>query len=204
LTVRPTHPTVGVAATALTYRPMFRVWLLAASAAHLTFLATLGAQGDDSTYAGHHCDKGLTELRLPSLLGLGDSARLDAALNRSADPQAHIAISTSNLLRVNSTGQVRLLALTATCPALGRATPEYKALLRQIQRDTQGPRVYRRVLVRFILEPDSHVSDAWIDVSTGVPGLDSLAMQLFHTMRYDPAIVGRTTVATLLTQPFEF
>lgn len=228
---------------------MPRVWHTAAFAAQLIFVATLGAQADDSAFAGRHCDKRLTELRLPSLLDLGDSARLDAALSRGADPGAHAtgaelhfgkdgllrgvdvsgARSSSaraaikdtiraavrpigdqprdvniNLVRVNATGLVRILAGSATCPALQHVTPESKAMIRQIQRDAPGPRVYRRAVVRFIVEPDGHVSDAWIDVSTGVPGVDSLAMQLFHAMRYDAAIVGRTTAATLLTQPFEF
>jgi TonB family protein len=233
--------------TAQPWIPLAAVLLLVA--AHMPFLPTLGAQASDSAFAGRHCDQRLAELRIPSLLELGDSARLDAVLSRGADPQAHTtgaelrfgkdgllrgvdvkgARSSSarseirdtiraavrpisgqprdfniNLVRVNTTGLVRILAGTATCPALQNVTPEAKALVRQIQRDAPGPRVYRRAVVDFILEPDGHVSDSWIDVSTGVPGVDSLAMQIFRAMHFNPAIAGRTTVAALLTQPFEF
>ena len=228
---------------------MSKVWLLAALAAHFTFRTTLGAQGGDSLYAGRHCDKRLTELRLPSLFDLGDSARLDAVLSRGADPQAPMtwaelrfgkdgllrgvdvrdARSSSarseigdtiraavrpigkhprdfkiNLVRVNTRGQIRLLAETATCEPQQHVTPEVTALIRQIHRDAPETNVHRDAVVQFILEPDGSVSDARLEVSTGVPRVDSLAMRLLHAMRFDPGIVGRTAVAALVRQRFKF
>jgi TonB family protein len=105
-----------------------------------------------------------------------------------------------NLAWVNTTRQLRLLAKTATCEPQRHITPQGEALLRR----NRGRMIRRTAVVEFILEADGHVAEAWIAVSAGSPGADSLAMQLFRETRFSPAIVGRRPVAALVGQPFEF
>jgi hypothetical protein len=109
-----------------------------------------------------------------------------------------------NLVRVNATGQIRVLAETVTCEPRQHVTPEAKSQLRRIQGEVPRGSVHRDALVQFILEADGRVSDAWMWDGTGFANVDSLTMQLFRAMRFDPAIVGRSAVATLLIQPFKF
>ena len=109
-----------------------------------------------------------------------------------------------NLVRFNTTGEVRLLAETATCEPDSHQTPAAAALIREIHRNVPESHVHRDAIIQFVLESDGQVSDAWIRVSTGVSQVDSLAMQIFRVMRFDPAIVGQTPVAALVQQPYKF
>ena len=228
---------------------MFKIWLLAATAAHLLWTTTLDAQRGDSVYSKRRCNNRLRDMRMPLLAEVGDSVRFADLLNRGADPQAHItwvelsfgkdgalhrvdvrdARSSSartlikdsirasvssigpyprdfrvNLVRFNTTGEVRLLAETATCEPESHETPEAAALIREIHRDAPESHVHRDAVIQFVLESDGKVSDAWLQVGTGFSQVDSLAMQLFRVMRFDPAIVGHTPVAALVQQPYKF
>ena len=108
------------------------------------------------------------------------------------------------LVRFNSTGQLRLLAETATCEPENHLTAAARALIEEIHRTAPATHVHRGAVVRFVLEADGQVSDAWLEVRTGYTQVDSLAMEIFHLLRFDPAIVGRTPVAALVQQPLKF
>jgi len=228
---------------------VFKVWLLAATAANLLLTTTLDAQRGDSVYSKRRCNNRLRDVRMPLLGELGDSVRFADLLSRGADQRAHItwvelgfgkdgalhrvdvkdARSSSartlikdsirasvssigpyprdfrvNLVRFNTTGDVRLLAETATCDPESHETPEAAALIREIHRDFPESHVHRDALIQFVLESDGTVTDAWLQVSTGFTQVDSLAMELFRVMRFYPAIVGHTPVAALVRQPYKF
>ncbi len=109
-----------------------------------------------------------------------------------------------SLVRLNATGQVRLLAATATCVPQAHLTPEAAAVLTKIRRDHSESWIYRRAVVEFIFDADGQVRGAWLSPGTNVTVVDSLLMELFRAMRFDPAIVGRTPTAALVQQPFDF
>src|ERR1044072_9739928 len=66
---------------------MARLPLVALAVVHLLQTATLGAQSSDPLAPYRRCDKRLTALRMALLTELGDFARLDGFLSRSADPR---------------------------------------------------------------------------------------------------------------------
>ena len=228
---------------------MARLPLVALAVVHLLQTATLGAQSSDPLAPYRRCDKRLTALRMPLLTELGDSARLDGFLSRSADPREHYtgvelhfgtdgslrrldvkgARSSSareqledsmraavkplgvsphdfrvDLIRLNGTGRIRLLAGTFTCPPAQLRTPELIALMDEIAREAPESRVGRDAVVRFILEPDGSVGEAWLQLRTGFNRVDSMAIEIFRRLRFDPPRVGATPVAALLEQRIRF
>ncbi len=218
-TYRVGEPAVANASSAI--KPVVRIWLLAAAAAHFLLPSRLHAQLGDSVYSGRRCDNHLRDLRMPLLAELGDTVRFADLLSQGADPQARI---TSIDLRFGKDGNVRAVhisharsssagaqirdsirfAQTATCPVQQHLTPEATALLNEIHRAHPESRVNREAVVEFVLEADGQVREAWLAVSTGLTRVDSMAMEVFRAMRFDPAIVGRTPTAALEQQPFQF
>ena len=109
-----------------------------------------------------------------------------------------------NVVRLNATGRIRLLAETTTCAPRQHVTPQVTTLINRIHHAAPVTQVHRDAVVEFILEADGRVGDAWLERSTGFARVDSLALELFRAMRFDPAIVGATPVAVLVEQPFKF
>jgi TonB family protein len=109
-----------------------------------------------------------------------------------------------DVVRLNGTQQIRLMAGSATCEPRPHTTAELDSRIEFIRQTAPEARIHRDVPVEFILEANGVVSDAWLSRPTGFSRVDSLTMQLFRTMSFYPAIVGRTPVASLVVQPFKF
>lgn len=108
------------------------------------------------------------------------------------------------LVRLNATGQLRLLAGNATCAPEQHKTALLSVQLARIQQQFPQGRFPRDAIVTFILEPDGQVSNAWLSLSSGSSQADSMALELFRSLSFEAAIVGTTPVATLVRQPFRF
>jgi hypothetical protein len=108
------------------------------------------------------------------------------------------------LVRLNATQQIRLIAGSATCEPRAHTTAELDSRIEFIRHAEPATHIHRDVPVVFILEANGVVSDAWLSRPTGFARVDSLTMQLFHTMSFSPAIVGTRPVASLVVQSFKF
>ncbi len=108
------------------------------------------------------------------------------------------------LVRLNGTEQIRLIAGSATCEPRPHTTAELDSRIEFIRHAEPETRIHRDVPVAFVLEANGVVSDAWLSRPTGLARVDSLTMQLFRTMSFYPAIIGSTPVASLVVQSFKF
>ena len=182
------------------------------------FAALLEAAADSHaryTDVSLHYDKAGT-LETVDASGTRSKAALDQ-LRREARqlvllqqvPKGPLGVS---ILRYNRSGRMRVVATSwstssITCPPEMIETPRLRVELDEARYDAQKSNVLnirREIRVMFLLEADGEVSDAWIEVPTGSTNIDSVALHLFRTMRFRPAIIGTSPVAAFVRMPFQF
>jgi hypothetical protein len=106
--------------------------------------------------------------------------------------------------RLNATDRLLLLAgslASLTCRPSAHITPEAEALLRHARLPQSK---HYRVWVDLVLASDATVITRWLERSSGVPSLDTIALEAAAHLRYDAAIVGSQPVLSWMRLPVSF
>jgi TonB family protein len=127
-----------------------------------------------------------------------------AATGRRGRPQGWAV-----LLRVDAGASpaMRVGRSEECAPVLVNATALQAHMQQQFARLNWGSTIQQRpsrVMLEFVVDSMGMVRDARVATSTGLPGVEELALQLIRLARFQPVIVNRQPIAVVVKMPIVY